>query len=263
MGKSAPTRAAATAPAHVTPFNFGEHAVRVAQDDHGQPWFVAADIADALGYNDAKDALRCVDTSEKGAHIVPTLGGKQRMTTVNEAGLYALILRSRKPAAKAFSRWVRGDVLPNLRKTGQYIAHSKPNQPLPGIKPAQSAIKQIAPPAFNPANLIGKGLPPLPAGLEFPPELAAQIEAAAIAQAMQCIPALRAYLQRRLAYTARNAQGWMPEQFAPSLAAASLQDALNYEAHRDLRSAINLAQALQTIAAQALASMQARMGGGV
>lgn len=133
------------------------------------------------------------------------------------------------------------------------LAKKQPKQPLSHTEPAHSAIKQIAPTA---AQLIGKGLPPVPVGLEFPPELAAQIEAESIAQAMQAIPALRSYLQRRCAYHARNSFGWMPELFAHTLAQASLSDALNYETHRDLSSIVNTAKALELMARQASARIQ-------
>jgi prophage antirepressor-like protein len=65
-------------------------------------WFVAADVADALEYATAKDLARNLDADEKGRHIVPTPGGDQEMTVINESGLYHAVLKSRKPAAKAF-----------------------------------------------------------------------------------------------------------------------------------------------------------------
>jgi hypothetical protein len=83
-------------------------------------WFVAADVADALEYATAKDLARNLDADEKGRHIVPTPGGDQEMTVINESGLYHAVLKSRKPAAKAFRRWVTAEVLPAIRKTGRY-----------------------------------------------------------------------------------------------------------------------------------------------
>ena len=62
-----------------------------------------------------------LDDDEKGITISDTLGGKQEMTTINEPGLYSLILRSRKPEAKAFKRWITHEVIPAIRKTGGYI----------------------------------------------------------------------------------------------------------------------------------------------
>lgn len=85
-----------------------------------EPWWVARDVADVLGYRTANDATRCLDDDEKGTHTVRTPGGDQQMVTVSEAGLYSLILRSRRPQARAFKRWVTHEVLPTLRRTGQY-----------------------------------------------------------------------------------------------------------------------------------------------
>lgn len=62
-----------------------------------------------------------LDEDEKGVCITDTPGGKQEMTTISESGLYALVFRSRKPEAKAFSKWVRSEVLPAIRKNGRYI----------------------------------------------------------------------------------------------------------------------------------------------
>lgn len=89
-------------------------------DVNGEIWFVAADVCDALTVAHAASSLRNLDSDEKGVHTVHTPGGSQEMTTINESGLYSLILRSRKPEAKAFKRWVTHDVLPAIRRTGQY-----------------------------------------------------------------------------------------------------------------------------------------------
>lgn len=105
--------------AQITPFNFGTHSVRVVMRD-GEPWFVASDVADALGYLTAKDAARNLGEHQKGGHILPTPGGEQRVTIINDSGLYRLVLRSRKPEAEKFSDWVTGEVLPSIRKTGGY-----------------------------------------------------------------------------------------------------------------------------------------------
>jgi prophage antirepressor-like protein len=93
----------------------------VIKDD--EPWFVAKDVTDVLGFRMASDALRTLDEDEKGTQTVRTPGGEQLVGVINEAGLYSLILRSRKPEAKAFKRWVTHEVLPTIRKTkGAYIA---------------------------------------------------------------------------------------------------------------------------------------------
>lgn len=103
----------------VSPFNFGTHAVRVVMQD-GVVWFVATDVAESLGYKSPKDAASYLDDDEKGSATVRTPGGDQKLTIINESGLYALVLRSRKPEARKFAKWVTSEVLPAIRKTGGY-----------------------------------------------------------------------------------------------------------------------------------------------
>lgn len=87
-----------------------------------EPWFVAKDICECLAISKHRDAISRLDSDERGSLKVDTLGGKQEMATVNEYGLYSLVLSSRKPEAKEFKRWITHDVIPQIRKTGQYIA---------------------------------------------------------------------------------------------------------------------------------------------
>lgn len=86
----------------------------------GEPWFVAADVCRALEIKNNRDALAKLDSDEKGVALTDTPGGAQKMTIVNEPGLYSLVLGSRKPEAKAFKRWITHEVIPAIRKTGQY-----------------------------------------------------------------------------------------------------------------------------------------------
>lgn len=103
-----------------TVFSFNTAAVRTLLID-GNPWFVATDLAEILGYQSAKDMLRLLDEDERGGgHFLPTLGGVQEHSIINESGLYGVILRSNKPEAKAFRKWVTGEVLPAIRKQGFY-----------------------------------------------------------------------------------------------------------------------------------------------
>ena len=119
-----------TAPTNITPFNFNSHDVRVIIQD-SNPWFVAADVCTVLGVKNHRDSLQHLDDDEKGVVLNDTLGGKQQVSVVNESGLYALVLRSRKPEAKKFTKWVTSEVLPSIRKTGQYTLPST-------ITPAQA-----------------------------------------------------------------------------------------------------------------------------
>lgn len=102
-------------------FNFENHEVRSLLVDD-EPWFVGKDVAEALGYSKARNAIATHIDSEdkKDAPIQGTLGGVQEMTVINESGLYSLVLSSKLPSAKKFKRWVTSEVLPALRKTGQY-----------------------------------------------------------------------------------------------------------------------------------------------
>ena len=88
----------------------------------GEPWFVAADVCRALGLGNSSMAVSKLDEDEKGISLIDTLGGEQKLGIVNESGLYALVLSSRKPEAKAFKRWITHEVIPSIRKTGGYIA---------------------------------------------------------------------------------------------------------------------------------------------
>lgn len=100
--------------------------IRTLTED-GEPWFVASDIAKALGYRMASDMNRRLDDDEKGTRSVRTPGGTQEMTVISEAGLYSAVLGSKLPEAKAFKRWVTHEVLPAIRRTGGYMA-AKPDE---------------------------------------------------------------------------------------------------------------------------------------
>lgn len=89
---------------------------------NGEPWFVAADVCRALGIGNPRMATARLDDDEKGVISTDTPGGQQKMNVVNEPGLYALVLGSRKPEAKAFKRWITHEVIPSIRKSGGYIA---------------------------------------------------------------------------------------------------------------------------------------------
>lgn len=102
-------------------FKFNTHKVRVVMRD-GEPWFVAADVAAALGYRNAPDAARNLPDHQKSSTQIvrSTSGGNPNVTIISEGGLYRLVLRSRKPEAEAFTDWVTSEVLPSIRKTGGY-----------------------------------------------------------------------------------------------------------------------------------------------
>jgi prophage antirepressor-like protein len=87
----------------------------------GEPWFVGKDVCRVLEIANHHDALKRLDFDEKdGVDITDPIGRPQRINIINESGLYALILSSRKPQAQAFKRWITHDVIPAIRKTGTY-----------------------------------------------------------------------------------------------------------------------------------------------
>lgn len=89
---------------------------------NNEPWFVGKDVAETLGYERPRNAIamHVDDEDKKGAPIQGPLGGTQKMTIINESGMYSLIFESKLPSARRFKRWVTSEVLPTIRKTGRY-----------------------------------------------------------------------------------------------------------------------------------------------
>ena len=109
----------------------------------GEPWFVAKNVCECLELGNVTEALRGLDDDEKvqlETNIInPEVGGRGTLL-ISEAGLYSLILRSRKPEAKAFKRWVTHEVIPSIRKTGHYGEWNLPRIP----KSFPDALRMIA-----------------------------------------------------------------------------------------------------------------------
>lgn len=104
-------------------FDFRGASLRTLTDEAGEPWFVAKDVCDILEISNPSDALQSLDDDEKtnlGNSYVWSEPGR-RPLIISEPGLYRLVMRSRKPEAKEFQRWVTHEVLPQIRKTGGYI----------------------------------------------------------------------------------------------------------------------------------------------
>jgi prophage antirepressor-like protein len=132
----------------IIPFLYENRPIRTVTIE-GEPWFVAADVCEAIDIDtsvsvngqmrarDDETAYRSggLDDDEKGTHIVSTPGGPQEVLVVSEPGLYALILKSRKPEAKLFKRWITHDVIPQIRRTGAYA--------VPGNLTALEALQQV------------------------------------------------------------------------------------------------------------------------
>ncbi|HYF75268.1 MAG TPA: Bro-N domain-containing protein [Candidatus Nitrosocosmicus sp.] len=126
---------------NLIPFSYQNKQVRTVVNN-GEPWFVAKDVCEILEIEKYRDAASRLSESQRGSVIVDTLGGPQEMTAINEAGLYKLIFTSRKPEAEKFTDWVASEVIPSIRKTGQYIA--KPASPLEALRYTVEALEQQA-----------------------------------------------------------------------------------------------------------------------
>ena len=96
-------------------WNYESSEIRTVQIN-GEPWFVLADVCKVLELSSPHKVAERLDGDEKGRNQIPTLGGVQEMAVVNESGLYTVILRSDKPQAKPFRKWVTSEVLPSIRK---------------------------------------------------------------------------------------------------------------------------------------------------
>jgi phage antirepressor YoqD-like protein len=110
----------AAAGAGLMPFHFEGREIRVFADDTGELWFVALDVAETLGYNWQSNAIAHVPADWKGIRPINTPGGRQQMSVLSEQGLYFFLGRSDKPKALPFQRWLAGDVVPQIRRTGSY-----------------------------------------------------------------------------------------------------------------------------------------------
>lgn len=113
---------------NITPFVFEGHSVTVITDDDGSLHFVAMEVADILGYSDAYEMTKRLEDDEKQNRQIAGFGPRG-VTCISESGLYDAILGSNKPEAKPFQKWVRGEVLPSIRKTGSYsVARPAPER---------------------------------------------------------------------------------------------------------------------------------------
>ncbi|GHU18124.1 antirepressor [Alphaproteobacteria bacterium] len=91
----------------------------------GELWWVLKDVCEVLGISNSRDIAARLEEDEKGVISIDTLGGRQKLTIINEYGLYKVILRSDKPEARKFQHWITHEVLPQIRKRGAYITREK------------------------------------------------------------------------------------------------------------------------------------------
>tara|TARA_R110002124_G_scaffold76810_1_gene205853 strand:- start:241 stop:981 length:741 start_codon:yes stop_codon:yes gene_type:complete len=93
-------------------------------DREGEPWFILTEVCKKIGIANPRDAASRLDDDEKdGVGISDAMGREQKTTVISESGLYSLVLRSSKPEAKRFKKWITSEVLPSIRKTGSYGGH--------------------------------------------------------------------------------------------------------------------------------------------
>lgn len=103
-------------------FKYENNDVRTVEMN-GEPWFVLKDVCGVLGLSNHKVTAQRLDRDEVSqTYLTDSIGRKQETTVINESGLYSVILRSDKPEAKPFRKWVTSEVLPSIRKNGGYIA---------------------------------------------------------------------------------------------------------------------------------------------
>lgn len=119
----------------VQPFNFNDKPVRIVMIDD-EPWFVAADVCAALTIGDVGKAAGRLDQADRTQALVTASDGRRVQTwVINESGLYELVIRSDKPQAREFRRWITSEVLPQIRRTGAYLT--------PGVDPLEMLRQQV------------------------------------------------------------------------------------------------------------------------
>ena len=106
--------------ADIQVFTYNSNEVRTVELN-GEPWFVLKDVCEVLGIGNSRMVADRLDEDEKGVSQIDTLGGLQNVSIISESGLYNVILRSDKPEAKPFRKWVTGTVLPSIRRHGAYM----------------------------------------------------------------------------------------------------------------------------------------------
>lgn len=128
----------------IVPFSFESKEVRVVLDEGGEPWVVAKDVATVLGYTWHHNVIGHVPEEWKGSRPITTPGGIQTVLCLSEQGLYFFLGRSDKPKALPFQKWLAGEVVPSIRKTGAYgmpVEPPGPKAPLTYLEALQRVIE--------------------------------------------------------------------------------------------------------------------------
>lgn len=154
----------------VIPFTYEGTSVRTVTTEDGTPWFIAKDVCDILELTNTTVALEGLEEDERAKYY---LGRQGSANVVNEAGLYSLIFKSRKPEAKAFKRWVTHEVLPQIRQHGYYAAEQRAHETNATIFQARARMElcQAARGLIHPDHLEAKARCILAQGLGEYPQL--------------------------------------------------------------------------------------------
>jgi prophage antirepressor-like protein len=124
-GKPCPPQGESTMRTEIRLFNLTNQQIRIHVDDNGKPWFVLADICKVLQLGNTTMVANRIPKEQKGISQAYTPGGKQKLITVTEAGLYRVVLRSDSPRAEPMITWVTEEVLPSISKHGAYLVPAK------------------------------------------------------------------------------------------------------------------------------------------
>lgn len=154
----------------IVPFTYEGTSVRTVTTEDGTPWFIAKDVCDILELTNTTVALEGLEEDERAKYY---LGRQGSANVVNEAGLYSLIFKSRKPEAKAFKRWVTHEVLPQIRQRGYYAAEQRAHETNATIFQARARMElcQAARGLIHPDHLEAKARCILAQGLGEYPQL--------------------------------------------------------------------------------------------
>lgn len=157
---------------NIVAFNYEEQQVRTIEKN-SEPWFVGKDVADILGYTNTAKAIRDhVDDDDKLTERIVLSGQNREAIIINESGLYSLILSSKLPTARVFKHWVTSEVLPAIRKTGEYATPKVQQKRLGEVNSAARIIRQTLKEAGMAPQFVAVAMKSLyePVGVEIPLE---------------------------------------------------------------------------------------------
>ena len=145
-------------PNGIQTFNFNDATLRTLMDTAGDPWFVLKDCMNILGNGNPSETIKMFDDDEfSTTEVIDSIGRRQRTYIISEPGLYRLVMKSRKPEAKEFQRWITHEVLPTIRKYGAYMTQKTIDKALTNpdfliqlatkLKEEQEKVKELEPKA--------------------------------------------------------------------------------------------------------------------